>query len=104
MKTASFIYLVCAGISLSASGVALGNEELSRKNGCGACHTSGKKIVGPAWQDVAAKYKSDAKAAEALSAKVRAGGKGVWGNIPMPAQTKVSDADLKAILGWVLAL
>ena len=82
MKTASLLCLVCAGISLSVSGVALGNEDLAKKNGCGACHASGKKIVGPAWQDVAAKYKNDTKAADSLATKVHTGGKGVWAIYP----------------------
>jgi len=79
------------------------SEELARANGCAACHALDKKTVGPSWKDVAAKYKAEAKAAETLAAKVRAGGKGVWGQVPMPPQTKVSDADLKTIMAWVLA-
>lgn len=78
-------------------------EELSRTNGCAACHAMERKMVGPSWKDVAAKYKGDARAAESLAARIRAGGKGVWGQVPMPPQTKVSDADLKTILAWVLA-
>lgn len=79
------------------------SEDLARKNGCAACHAADKKAVGPSWKDIAAKYKGDAKAADTLAAKVKAGGKGVWGQVPMPPQAKVADADLKAILGWVMA-
>lgn len=81
---------------------AAASEDLAKKNGCAACHTLDKKLVGPAWRDVAVKYKGDAKAVDALAGKVKAGGKGIWGNVPMPPQGRVSDADLKAILGWAL--
>ncbi len=79
------------------------NEDLARKNGCAVCHAMDKKIVGPTWRDIALKYKGDAQAQEVLAARVKAGGKGVWGQVVMPPQAKVSDADLKAILGWALA-
>ena len=85
-----------------AAAPAVASEDLAKKNGCAACHAADKKIVGPSWKDVAAKYKGDAKAADTLAAKVKAGGKGVWGQVAMPPQAKVSDADLKAILGWAL--
>lgn len=99
--------LALLSLSLAAITLAVGpvqaSEDLAKKNGCAACHAAAKKGVGPAWQDIAAKYKGDAKSPDALAAKVKAGGKGVWGNVPMPPQTKVSDADLKAILVWVLS-
>lgn len=79
------------------------SEDLARKNGCAACHAPDKKAVGPSWKDIAAKYKGDDKAADTLAAKVKAGSKGVWGQVVMPPQAKVGDADLKAILGWALA-
>jgi cytochrome c len=84
------------------AGQAQASEELIKKSGCIACHAVDKKVVGPAWKDIAAKHKGNAKAAETLAAKVKAGGKGVWGQVAMPPQAQVSDADLKAILGWVL--
>lgn len=72
--------------------------------GCTACHASDKKMIGPAYNDVAAKYKGQADAADLLMKKVRDGGKGVWGPIPMPPHpaAKISDADLKASIIWVL--
>jgi len=76
---------------------------LAQKNGCTACHATDHKIVGPAYRDVAAKYQGDAQALEKLKAKVRKGGAGVWGEVPMPPQTQVSDGDLDAILKWVLS-
>jgi cytochrome c len=102
MKTLNLITLSCAVVALLAAGGVLASEDLAKKNGCAACHAVDKKIVGPSWKDVAAKYKGDAKAPEALAAKVKAGGKGAWGTVPMPPQTKVADADLKTLVAWVL--
>lgn len=80
-------------------------KALMDKAGCAACHTVDKKGVGPAYQDVAKKYKGNAGAADMLVAKVRKGGQGVWGPIPMPPTPpdKIADADLKSLIGWVLA-
>lgn len=74
------------------------------KAGCNACHQIDKKVVGPAVKDIAAKYKGQAGAAAALVTKVRQGGKGVFGPIPMPPNPpeKISDADLSAVIAWIL--
>lgn len=79
-------------------------EELMTKDGCAACHAIDKKIVGPAYQEVAAKYKGDAGAAAKLADKVKKGGSGVWGQIPMPPNAQASDADIKSLVDWILAL
>jgi len=79
-------------------------EALMQKDGCGACHAVDKKIVGPAYQDVAAKYQGDAGALAKLSQKVKTGGAGVWGPVPMPPNPQVSDGDIKALVSWILAL
>jgi cytochrome c len=76
---------------------------LATSKGCMACHQVATKVVGPAYKDVAAKYKGDAAAVDALVKKVKAGGVGVWGQIPMPPNAAVSDEDLKTIVEWVLA-
>ena len=73
------------------------------KNNCQACHTVDKKLVGPAFKDVAKKYTGDATAADKLQAKVKNGSTGVWGSIPMPPNA-VPPADLKALVEWVLSL
>jgi cytochrome c len=72
--------------------------------GCNACHTLDKKLVGPAYRAIAAKYKGQTGAPGALAKKVREGGMGVWGPIPMPANppAKISDADLAAAVAWIL--
>jgi cytochrome c len=72
-------------------------------NGCVACHGITNKIIGPAFADVAAKYKGQPGAQAQLIAKVRHGGSGNWGSMPMPPQTAVSDTDLKTIVQWILA-
>ncbi len=83
---------------------AFANEELATKNACTACHAIDKKVVGPAYKEVAAKYRGD-KAAEAkLIDKVKKGGVGVWGQVPMPPNTTVKDEDVKTLVKWVLSL
>ena len=82
---------------------AFANLELAQKNGCVACHSVDKKIVGPAFKDVAKKYAADKGAEAKLIAKVKAGGSGVWGPVPMPAHPQVKDADLKTLVKWVLS-
>ena len=77
---------------------------LMQKYGCAACHAVDKKIVGPALQDVAAKYKGDKDAAAKLVQKVTAGGSGAWGSVPMPPNAQVPDADVNALVRWILAL
>lgn len=79
---------------------------LAKKNGCAACHSIDKKIVGPAWMDVAKKYKGDAGAEARLIAKVSKGGSGVWGKVPMPAidaAGKKQD-DIKQLVQFILSL
>lgn len=81
-------------------------EAIVKKARCVACHTVDQKRVGPPYKEVAAKYKGDAKAPAMLFEKVRHGGSGNWGNVPMmphPAD-KISDDDLKAAIAWILAL
>lgn len=103
MKTLVACLFVSAGLLVSA-GNALAQEALAKKYNCLACHSVDKKIVGPAYKDVAAKYKGDAGAEAKLVAKVKNGGSGVWGPIPMPPNSSVPDADVKALVKWVLSL
>jgi len=96
-----------AGILLAAGLVAApaahADEALAKGKGCTACHANDKKVIGPAYKDVAKKYKGDAKAAELLAAKIVKGGQGVWGPIPMPPN-KVTDDEAKKLAGWVLSM
>lgn len=95
-----------AGAILAASGAshAQNAAELLKKHNCTTCHATDKKLVGPAYLEVAAKYKGDAKAASMLADKVKKGGVGVWGQIPMPPNAQVPDADIKTMVTYVLAL
>ena len=95
-----------AAVGLFAAGAvhADAGEDMLKKNGCTACHSIDKKVVGPAYMEVAAKYKGDAGAAAKLADKVKKGGSGVWGPVPMPPNPSVSDADLKAMISYILAL
>jgi cytochrome c len=72
-------------------------------NACMGCHAVDRKLVGPSFQQIAAKYKGDAQAQVKLARKVKEGGSGVWGMIPMPAHQSISDADIRAVVDWVLA-
>lgn len=78
--------------------------ELATSKGCMACHKVDMKVVGPSYQDVAAKYKDDAAAVDMLIAKVKAGGQGTWGEIPMPPNPAVSDEDISALVNWILSM
>jgi len=80
-------------------------EALAQKSGCLACHSIDKKVLGPSYKDVAAKYKGDKTAEAKMIAKVKAGGSGVWGPIPMPANSpQVKDDDIKTIVQWILKM
>ena len=78
-------------------------EALAKANGCMACHTVDTKLVGPSYKEVAAKYKGNKDAEALLMKKVKDGGSGVWGPIPMPPHPAISDADLKTLVDWVLS-
>ncbi len=103
MKTLVTCLFISAGLLASASN-AFAQEALAKKYNCLACHSVDKKLVGPAYQDVAAKYKGDAGAEAKLVAKVKNGGAGNWGQIPMPPNSTVPDADVKVLVKWVLSL
>ena len=77
---------------------------LATKSGCMACHQVDNKVVGPAYKEVAAKYKGQEGAVDMLSAKVKAGGSGVWGPVPMPPNVAVSEDDIKTIVTWIMSL
>ena len=100
--------LLAAGLFVAGgANAALDNkaaEELMKKDGCAVCHTIDKKLIGPTYQEVAAKYKGDASAAAKLADKVKKGGIGVWGQIPMPPNPQVPDADIKNLVAWILTL
>jgi len=93
-----------AALVLGMSGVASADQALAQKNACMSCHGVDKKIVGPAFKEVAAKYKNDKGAEARLVETVKKGGKGNWGQIPMPPNPQVKDEDVKNIVHWILSL
>jgi cytochrome c len=97
------IALAASVLALLAAGTASANEELAKKSACTACHAVDKKLVGPSYKDVAAKYKGQKDAEAKLFDKVKKGGQGVWGPVPMPANGAVKDEDIKTLVKWVLA-
>ncbi len=86
------------------SSSALAQLDLAKQKNCLACHSVDKKIVGPAYKDVAVKYAGDAGAQARLEKKVKEGGTGVWGKAVMPANPKVSDAEATSLVKWILSL
>jgi cytochrome c len=98
----SLLSLIFAASAL-VTGPAFANADLAQKKNCMACHAIDKKVVGPSYQDVAAKYAGQKDAVDKLSQKVIKGGAGVWGPVPMPANTAVSDAEAKQLVTWILS-
>ncbi len=103
MKRRQPLFLAAALIGLVV-GSAQASETLSTQGGCSICHAPAKKLVGPAFRDIALKYKGQSNAMALLTDRIRKGSKGVWGPVPMPPTpvAKLNDADLKALLAWVL--
>ena len=100
MKAVYIAMMAAAGIV--TAGQVHADEALAKAKNCMACHAIDKKLVGPAYKDVATKYKGDAKAPAMLAAKVKAGGKGVWGQIPMPPNN-VTPEEATKLVTWILA-
>lgn len=93
------LFLSAGAVTLQAQA----NEALANKSGCTGCHAVATKLVGPAYKDVAAKYAGQADAQAMLMQSIRNGSVGKWGELPMPAHPKISDADLKKLAAWVLS-
>ncbi len=91
-------------LTASAALPALADDALAQSKNCMACHNVDKKVVGPAYKDVAAKYKADKTAADKLATKIIKGGSGVWGPVPMPANSQVNEAEAKKLATWILGM
>jgi cytochrome c len=94
--------LILATGSVLATPV-LADEALARSKNCMACHAVDRKMVGPSYKDISAKYANDTQAAAKLATKIQKGGSGVWGAIPMPANPQVSDDEAKKLAAWTLS-
>lgn len=105
MKSIVFSMAV-AGLMVAGSAMAAEMPALAKSNGCAACHSIDKKVVGPAWMDVSKKYKGEAGAEAKLVAKVSKGGGGAWGPVPMPPMDAAGkkQADIKKLVEFILAL
>ena len=99
----SLLLGLAAATVMLATPPAQASEAIVKKARCVACHATDQKRVGPSYKEVAAKYKGDAKAPAMLAAKIKAGGKGTWGQIPMPPNN-VTEDEAKKLAAWVLAL
>ena len=106
MKT--IVTLLAAAAAIFAAGAhaadAKNAEALGKASGCFACHTVDKKLVGPGYKEIADKYRKDKNAVTSLVKKVKEGGKGVWGDIPMMPNAHVKDEDIKTLVQWILSL
>lgn len=100
----SIVIAAAAMAVVAFAGTASADQKLAQKHACMSCHQVAKKVVGPAFADVAKKYKGDAGAEAHLLGVIKKGGKGVWGNVPMPPHPQVPEADAKSIVSWVLSL
>lgn len=102
---AAAVVLGLTALAVTSAAAADQLEDMMKKDGCNACHSEDKKIVGPSYKEVAAKYRGNPKAVEMLVEKVKKGGSGVWGPIPMPPNSpRVSDADIKKMVELILAV
>jgi cytochrome c len=98
------VFAACAmAAALMVAGAAQANEKLAQSSGCMTCHGIDKKIIGPSYKEIAAKYGNDKGAEASLIKKVKAGGKGVWGDTPMPPNAHLKDEDIKTLVVWVLS-
>jgi cytochrome c len=96
--------LLAMTAALTVAAPAFADQALATSKNCMACHALDKKLVGPAYKDVAAKYAGDKAAIDKLAAKIMKGGSGVWGPVPMPANAQVNDAEAKKLATWVMSL
>lgn len=94
--------VVALALTAIAAAPAMADQALASSKNCMGCHAVDKKLVGPGFKDIAAKYKSDKSAVEKLATKIMKGGSGVWGAVPMPANPQVSDAEAKKLATWIL--
>ena len=102
-RTFSLSAAILASVGLHAA-PAFAQADLAQKKNCMACHATDKKLVGPAYKDVAAKYAGQKDAVDKLAVKVVKGGAGVWGAVPMPPNAGIKEADIKELVTWILTL
>jgi len=104
MRCSRITSALIASALVLASGAAFASADLAKAKNCLACHATDKKLVGPAYKDIAAKYAQDKEAVTKLAKKIREGGSGVWGQIPMPPNPQVSADEAATLAKWVLTI
>jgi cytochrome c len=97
------VFAATAALTLSGGALAQDAAKLAQEKACLACHAVDKKVVGPSYKDIAGKYRSDKNAEANLAKKIRAGGVGVWGQVPMPPNTTVSEKEAQILVKWILS-
>ena len=97
------LFALVAAVSVAAPALADANFDFARSKNCMACHAADRKLVGPAFKEVAKKYVGQKDAVDKLALKIRQGGSGAWGVVPMPANPQVNDADAKKLAAWILS-
>ena len=97
------LIVLSVAIGAAFASPAFANADLAKNKNCMACHAVDKKVIGPAYKDVAAKYAGQKDAADKLAQKIVKGGSGVWGAVPMPANPQVTEAEAKTLAAWVLS-
>lgn len=102
MKSLFAISAACAVLALPGSVLAQDAAKLAQQKACLACHAVDKKVVGPSFKEVAAKYRTDKGAEAKLVKKVREGGSGVWGQVPMPPNPAVAEKEAQTLVKWIL--
>ena len=104
-RTFSVVFALSTGlVATMASVPALADQALATAKNCMACHAVDKKLVGPSYKEVAAKYAADKSAVDKLASKILKGGSGAWGAVPMPANAQVSEAEAKKLAAWVMTV
>ena len=108
MKPITAALITAAALALTSTAQAAVDpkaaEELAKKNACMACHAIDKKLVGPSYKEVAGKYRGQKDAGAKLADKVKKGGQGAWGQVPMPPNAQVKDDDIKTLVEWILSI
>ena len=102
MKRVLLTFAALAAVTAAAP--AMADEALAKAKNCMACHSVDKKLVGPSYKDVAAKFAKDAGAVDMLAGKIMKGSSGTWGAVPMPPNANVSEAEAKKLAAWVMSL
>lgn len=102
-RATRFAHLLTVAALVAPSLPAFASDELAKKHACLACHAVDKKLVGPSYKEVAAKYRSDSGAEAKLVDKVKKGSQGTWGQVPMPPNASVPDGEARALVKWILS-